>query len=147
MCVSPLRTGSLFPTVLWFPCTSFPGLLKMRHFRGFSFRCWTQRSRCLMWGTLLSLLEGKFHILGIPSQLWVTMLGVGSRARLSFYLSYLLDMSLLSLLWRHCSSSSQILFRGSDFICSYKFTVAMGGSDFRVFLHCHLEPLLHVFSY
>ena len=27
-------------------------------------------------------------------------------------------------------------------ICSCKFVVSMGGGEFMVFLHCHLEPLL-----
>lgn len=45
------------------------------------------------------------------------------------------------LLWRRHSASSQALFRG---ICSTRsciFIVSMGGGEFSIFSHHHLEPL------
>lgn len=52
---------------------------------------------------------------------------------------WLLHWGWNSLLWSSCSASSQVLFRRNCFICSWRFVVSMGGSEFRVFLCHHLE--------
>ena len=39
-------------------------------------------------------------------------------------------------------ASFQAFFRGNYSMCSGKFGVSMGGGEFRLFLCCHLEPLL-----
>lgn len=60
---------------------------------------------------------------------------------LGLHLSYLLYV--VSLLCRNCSISSQLFFRRNFSLCKCRFGVSMGGTEFKVFLHCHVGTYFH----
>lgn len=47
---------------------------------------------------------------------------------------------LMGSLWRSCSASWQVFYRGNWSICNHRCGVSLGGGEFRISLHCHLEP-------
>lgn len=100
-------------------------------------------SWCAVCGTNLNplLLRKKFRVVAVlPSGEW---LWLGGGCLLVSLFSASLSVSVLCfypLLWRLCSFVFQIPFRGNYSICKYSFVVSIGGSKFRISLHCYLQP-------
>lgn len=138
--MSPFSVKSQFPTDLWVSLNISPTV----------FQSWTS------WG-----LVSPVHVLkvGIPnvehellppqeevpclwdsSQWMVATRGVGFLARTSLPLLSVLMWTFYPLLWRSCSVSSQVFFKGNCSTCSCGFDMCVEGNEFRIFLCHHLVP-------
>ena len=95
---------------------------------------------------LLSCVPGQANMHAGPSGLSLPTVVFSIRAGVSIVtvpcLSCHSVRSLHPLLCRSCSISSQFFFRRNCSPCRYRFSVSMGGSEFRILLHCHLEAKL-----
>lgn len=98
-----------------------------------------------MWGTNPLLLWEKNWAGEIPPCYVPLGWGWGFFAKtVSLPLLHLSMWFFCSELWRSCSPSFQVFFRGKWSICNCSFGVSLGGGEFRIFLHCHLGSLPHM---
>lgn len=95
------------------------------------FWCWIQGSRCLMWGSIPSLLEGKLYIFGVSLDCRSLLLGYHpgwdciSVSPTCFHVPLILC----------CRHTVRLLFRSfseeNHSICSCIFVVSMGAAEFK----------------
>ena len=98
----------------------------------------TGPSGCDAWcGVWTPCFLGRSSVFVRSPWLWVTMLWVEYLSR-----PFLLSISVwpfYPLLCRNCSASFQAFFRGNGSTSSWGFGVSVGGGEFRIFLHHHVE--------
>lgn len=138
MQVNPLRTVSPFTVALWVSWMKAPLAFKARCFwvrlSGSGLKSWGTKSRVQAF-----CYSRRSSRLWVFSWLWLARPGLG--------------------LWWDCVSASPIHFtflicpmcrihsarvffppRGNRSVCSYRFSVSLRGREFRILLHCCLEP-------
>ena len=124
-------------------------LLKVRHFGGWSLQSRSQGLGSLMWGTNPSLFRKKCSVHEIPDTCGLLCQGWGLGKDDAFASPTYLNAAPLFFVVAGFSAHFQVLPRESCSICSCGFVVYMGGSEFRIFLHCllvHLNPSSHIFD-
>lgn len=88
--------------------------------------------------TLIKFLPVQSRWRGLPPYRRSMCWGCGSCDSASPSLLLFSVSSLSPFLCRSCAVSPQFFYRWSCSVCRYRFDVFMGGSEFRVFLCCHL---------
>ena len=83
----------------------------------------------------------------LPDFEFLRLICVFCLERSSLFSLPILMLSFSPLLWRFWSSSFHVPFRRNYSICSCWFVVSVGGGEFGIFLHHHLEPSLSYFYF
>lgn len=147
LCMSSLRAESPFPTSLIFSQMKALLLFKIRLFGGWSLQCRSQGLGSLMWGTNPALFREKCSVHEIPPACGLLCQGWGFGKDDAFTSPTCLNAAALFFVVLGFSVHFQVLPRESCSIFSCRFVVYMGGSEFRIFLHCLLVPLEPIKSY
>lgn len=125
------------------PCSPF-SLLAISLIVSQNWTFWGLVSQCgfqvlgfLHWETNSSLLKQRLLLSEIPPSGGSLHQGWGFWQDGSLPLLPVSMWHFYPLLWRSCSASGQVFFRRNYFIWNHSFSVSVGGSGFRIFLHCH----------
>lgn len=134
--VNPLRVEYLFPTALWFSWHethwfSKPDVL------GASLSSSDPKGWGASCGHRPFTPQGETLYFWYPSWPWVSAPTGGDTASLPLLSDFPWLFS--PLLWRSCSPSVQVFFRGNWLIFMCRFLCVCGWHKFSAFLHLHLE--------